>query len=282
MKCVPNLRDRRLISTLADDLRSKFSKFKGGSVVLTKDEGSGVARIRIDNPSKRNSMSGEMMVQLHDAVTELQDWKNGKAVILHGTDGFFCSGADLDMVKDINTPEQGAQMATIMHAALTGLHELPLISVAVVEGRALGGGAEMITACDFRLMVQGAEVQFVHVRMGLVPGWGGTTRLVHLLGAKMALHILTSGCKITGERAVAMGFAEDIVHNTDNPLLEAERWLHQYTSGNDPEIIQVAKRTIVRASNLLPADSAREELKLFASVWSGPANREALKKNIRH
>ncbi|XP_064486705.1 ethylmalonyl-CoA decarboxylase-like [Ornithodoros turicata] len=275
-------RNSRSISTLSDQLRMKFSKFKGGSVELTKDDRSGIAKVRINNPSKRNSMSGEMMVQLHDIVADLERWDKGKALILHGTSGFFCSGADLDMVKEINTPEQGSEMAAIMQASLSGLHDLPLISVALVEGRALGGGAEMTTACDFRLMVEGAQVQFVHMRMGLVPGWGSTTRLVHLLGPNTALHVLASGCKISGDRAINMGFAEGIIRDIDHPVEKAEMWLEQYTTGNTPEIVQVVKKTIVNARSVLPAESFKEERKLFASVWGGPANKAALESKIKH
>lgn len=152
----------RPLATLPDDLRSKFLGLKGGSIQLTKDDHTGIAELQFSNPSKRNSFSGEMMVKLHDAVTELRSWKEGKGLVFHSGGGsVFCSGGDLDMMKALNTPEQGAQMATIMHAALMGLRDLPLISVALVEGRALGGGAELTTACDFRILVPGAEIQFV-------------------------------------------------------------------------------------------------------------------------
>ncbi|XP_077546179.1 ethylmalonyl-CoA decarboxylase-like [Haemaphysalis longicornis] len=272
----------RPLATLPDDLRSKFLGLKGGSIQLTKDDHTGIAELQFSNPSKRNSFSGEMMVKLHDAVTELRSWKEGKGLVFHSGGGsVFCSGGDLDMMKALNTPEQGAQMATIMHAALMGLRDLPLISVALVEGRALGGGAELTTACDFRILVPGAEIQFVQVRMGLIPGWGGITRLVRLLGPSEALKLISSGRKISAEEALELGLADDILQSYESPLLEAKKWLGRYIAG-DAHVVRTLKETIVRSRELSTVDSLREELKLFSTVWSGPANREALKRNIKH
>lgn len=272
----------RPLATLPDDLRSKFLGLKGGSIQLTKDDHTGIAELQFSNPSKRNSFSGEMMVKLHDAVTELRSWKEGKGLVFHSGGGsVFCSGGDLDMMKALNTPEQGAQMATIMHAALMGLRDLPLISVALVEGRALGGGAELTTACDFRILVPGAEIQFVQVRMGLIPGWGGITRLVRLLGPSEALKLVSSGRKVSAEEALELGLADDILQSYESPLLEAKKWLGRYIAG-DAHVVRTLKETIVRSRELSTVDSLREELKLFSTVWSGPANREALKRNIKH
>lgn len=272
----------RPLATLPDDLRSKFLGLKGGSIQLTKDDHTGIAELQFSNPSKRNSFSGEMMVKLHDAVAELRSWKEGKGLVFHSGGGsVFCSGGDLDMMKALNTPEQGAQMATIMHAALMGLRDLPLISVALVEGRALGGGAELTTACDFRILVPGAEIQFVQVRMGLIPGWGGITRLVRLLGSSEALKLISSGRKISAEEALELGLADDILQSYESPLLEAKKWLGRYIAG-DAHVVRTLKETIVRSRELSTVDSLREELKLFSTVWSGPANREALKRNIKH
>lgn len=272
----------RPLATLPDDLRSKFLGLKGGSIQLTKDDHTGIAELQFSNPSKRNSFSGEMMVKLHDAVAELRSWKEGKGLVFHSGGGsVFCSGGDLDMMKALNTPEQGAQMATIMHAALMGLRNLPLISVALVEGRALGGGAELTTACDFRILVPGAEIQFVQVRMGLIPGWGGITRLVRLLGPSEALKLISSGRKISAEEALDLGLADDILQSYESPLLEAKKWLGRYIAG-DAHVVRTLKETIVRSRELSTVDSLREELKLFSTVWSGPANREALKRNIKH
>uniref|UniRef100_A0A131Z2J3 Ethylmalonyl-CoA/methylmalonyl-CoA decarboxylase n=1 Tax=Rhipicephalus appendiculatus TaxID=34631 RepID=A0A131Z2J3_RHIAP len=217
---VKNVPGYRRLTTLSDELRSKFSAFKGGTVELTKDDRTGIAEVHFSNPTKRNSFSGHMMVQLHDVVRELHSWKEG-------------------------------------------------------------GGAELTTACDFRVMVPGSEIQFVQVRMGLVPGWGGTTRLVRLLGAHEALELLASSRKVGAEEAHEIGLVDYVLQNYESPLAEAKNWLGQYIAG-DAHVIRTLKETIVKARELSTVDSLREELRLFSTVWSGPANREALKKKLKH
>ncbi|KAH7974948.1 hypothetical protein HPB49_021954 [Dermacentor silvarum] len=280
---VRNVPGARRLATLSDELRSKFSAFEGGTVQLTKDYHAGIAEVHFSNPTKRNSFSGHMMLQLHDIVTELRSWKEGKGLVFYGGDGIFCSGGDLDMMKALNTPELGAQMATIMHSALTGTQSdfiFLLLGVNVFRCFS-GGGAELTTACDFRIIVPGAEIQFVQVRMGLIPGWGGTTRLVKLLGAHEALKLLSSGRKVGAEEALELGLVDYILQNYESPLDEARKWLGQYIAG-DAHVIRTLKETVVKARELSTDDSLREELRLFSTVWSGPANREALNRRIKH
>ena len=127
-----------------------------GEVILKKldPQRKGIAVISISNHQRKNAMTGSMMVQLAEIVDELETWNEGTAVILHGKDGTFCSGADLTFAKTILTPEQGKEMCSLMHNTLRRLGKLPMISVAAIEGRALGGGAEV----RFRRLVTG-EVQ---------------------------------------------------------------------------------------------------------------------------
>ena len=127
------------------EVRKTFKVLGNGDVKLTKLTGKqkGIAVITLLNPERKNALTGYMMVKLAEAVDELEQWQNGKALILHGSEGSFCSGGDLSVVKVINTPEKGNLMCAFMQRTLTRLGRLPLISVAAIEGRALGGGAEV-------------------------------------------------------------------------------------------------------------------------------------------
>ena len=109
-----------------------------------------------------------MMVELADHVTELGQWEAGKGLILRGADDSFCSGGDLTTVSAILTSRDGARMAQLMHDTLTRLQALPLVSLALLQGAALGGGAELATACDLRVMTDSARLGFVQVS----PFWG--------------------------------------------------------------------------------------------------------------
>lgn len=132
-----------------EEVKKKLQQFPGGSVDLQKEE-NGLGILTLNNPSKMNAFSGVMMLQLLEKVIELENWTEGKGVIVCGAKNTFSSGSDLNAVKALGTPEDGMAVCMFMQNTLTRFMRLPLISVALVQGRALGGGAEFTTACDFR------------------------------------------------------------------------------------------------------------------------------------
>ncbi|KAK2493018.1 hypothetical protein MC885_009284 [Smutsia gigantea] len=135
-----------------EDVRKQLQQFPGGSIDLQKED-SGIGILTLNNPTKMNAISGVMMLQLLEKVIELENWTEGKGLIVHGAKNTFSSGSDLNTVKALRTPEasiDGMALCMFMQNTLTRFMRLPLISVALVQGRALGGGAEFTTACDFR------------------------------------------------------------------------------------------------------------------------------------
>uniref|UniRef100_A0A3B3C9N3 Ethylmalonyl-CoA decarboxylase n=1 Tax=Oryzias melastigma TaxID=30732 RepID=A0A3B3C9N3_ORYME len=160
-------------------------------------------------------------------------------------------------------------------------HMLPLISVALVEGKALGGGAELTTACDFRLMASGSVIQFVHKHMGLVPGWGGAARLVGIVGSRNALKLLGGAVKVDSELGVHVGLADGVLkvdqeaERAETGLQQAESWLSQYTKGPAP-VIKAVKKVVLSGRELPLSEALRTEKDIFGTVWGGPANLQAL------
>lgn len=207
-------------------------------------------------------------------------------MIIYGANGFFCSGGDLNTVRSIDNSEGGRRMAILMHETFSRLQSLPLLSVAVIQGKALGGGAEFTTACDFRLMTPSAEVGFVHIRLGVTPGWGGGSRLVQIVGPSKALDIMMSGRLLKASEALQTGLVNDIIQVTDETninevLLKTNEWLSKYTK--HPTETMRAIKGIVNCSRWLPLEEAlKREVDYFASVWGGPAHQKALANNIKH
>nr|SVE88021.1 EOG090X06RW [Daphnia similis] len=227
--------------------------------------------------------SSSMMVNLWNAVNELEDWKSGKGIILHSVGETFCSGGDLNTVRQISNPDEGYKMSTLMHNTLTRLHQLPLISVALIQGKALGGGAELATACDFRLFTENGEIGFVQGRMGVVTGWGGGTRLVQLLGQHRALELLLTSRQIAAPEAVAMGLANGITKSSEltEAVEEAKQWL-QPKLCHAPQIIHALKHIVATARAVPYEESLLNERQVFAMLWGGVANKKALEQNIKH
>lgn len=168
-------------------------------------------------------------------------------------------------------------LCMFMQNTLTRLMRLPLISVALIQGRALGGGAEVTTACDFRLMTADGEIRFVHREMGIVPSWGGGTRLVELLGARQALKVLSGALPLDAARALSLGMVEEVLRASDEAscLQEARAWLGQFTQG-PPQVIRALKRSVSSSRELCLEEALQMEKELVGTVWGGPANREAI------
>lgn len=269
-----------------EEITEKLLAFPGGSIDLLKHE-SGVAVMTINNPSRMNAFSGSMMVDLEERVSQLESWTDGKGLIVQGAAGTFCSGSDLNAVRAISNPQDGMKMCMFMQNTLTRLLRLPLISVALVEGRALGGGAELTTACDLRLMASGSVIQFVHKHMGLVPGWGGAARLVRIVGSQNALKLLGGAVKVDPELGLQLGLADGILdvpeaeEGAGTQLEQAEKWLSGYTKGPTP-VIQAVKKVVLSGRELPLSEALRTEKDVFGTVWGGPANLQALASKSKH
>ncbi|KAM4568112.1 LOW QUALITY PROTEIN: ethylmalonyl-CoA decarboxylase [Fundulus diaphanus] len=245
------------------EIRGKLRAFPGGSVDLLRRD-SGIAVLTINNPARMNAFSGTI-----------------RGVVCAGT---FCSGSDLNAVRAISKPQDGMKMCMFMQDTLTRLLRLPLISVALVEGRAVGGGSELTTACDFRLMTSGSVIQFVHKHMGLVPGWGGAARLVRIVGSRNALKLLGGATKVDPELGLGIGLADGVLEADEDAgtaLQQAENWLRRYTEGPAP-VIQAVKKVVLAGRELPPTEALRTEKDVFGTVWGAPANLQALASKSKH
>ncbi|XP_063054780.1 ethylmalonyl-CoA decarboxylase-like [Engraulis encrasicolus] len=259
------------------EMKEKFSAFPGGSIDLVKEDKSGIAVMTLNNPGRVNAFSGTMMLELEERVAELEGWTKGKGLIVKGAGQNFCSGNDLNKIKAMIDPQDGMKVCMFMQNALTRLNRLPLISVALVEGKALGGGAELTVACDFRLMAPGSVIQFMHKFIGLVPGWGGAARLVHIVGRQTALKLLASAKAVDPDYGMHIGLADGLVNSTDaaGALAEAGQWLARYTKVPAP-VNRAVKQVVVSGSDLPLEDALKAEKDVFGTVWGAPANLAAL------
>lgn len=260
-------------------VRDDLSKLTGGNVDLIQDEETGIATVTLCNPTKANAITGSMMVQLADIIQGLEQWKNGKAVILSGLEegNNFCSGMDLHTANSLDKPIAGAMMCIFMQNTLSRLQRLPLISVAAILGKAVGAGAELTTACDFRLMTEGAQIWFIQSRMGVTPGLGGGTRLVGITGPRVALKILTSGVGVKGDDAFKIGLADHLLPSNVNMIKYTKDWMETYTFA--PSDVVQSIKSVVTAADELPLDLAlSREKDLFAGLWGGPSQKAAFAK----
>ena len=223
------------------------------------------------------------MTELWNIVNILGQWKNGKGIVVHSVGEIFCSGVDVNTGRQISNPSDGFKMSTLMHRTLTQLHQLPLVTVTLVQGKALCGGAELCTATDFRLFTKKGELEFSQGRMGVVTVWGGGTRLVQLVGQHKALDLLLTSRKVLASEAVEMGLANGIVNSSDlfEAVEEAKIWLREKLN-HIPQVIHGLKQIIATATAEPHEISLENERRISAMLWGGEAHKKATEKNMKN
>ena len=165
-------------------------------------------------------------------------------------------------------------MSSFMHETFSILTNLPIISVALVNGRAVGGGAELTLVPDLRAFAQTkGKLSFVEAKMGVITGLGGATRLKNLVGHSKALEILLSCRSLNSDDALSIGLCDQIVPD-ENSLSETLAWLEK--------LVQHDNRVLCALKTSLNSNSFEIERNQFAPLWGGPANKLALSKNLKH
>ena len=215
-----------------------------------------LALIVLDDPGSRNVLGPAAMAAFEAIVDELAADTDARLVAVTGAGGVFSSGAAIrehDVMAD-----GGAILTDRGNALLDRLAALPVPIVALVNGHAVGGGAELALACDWRLMAPDAELRFVHATIGLVPGFGGLGRLRQILGPAGALRMLATHEAVNGRRALQIGLADEVVPPSD--LRSRARSMAGRIAGTD--------RGAIAAAKLALAVGTREaERDAFLACW---------------
>lgn len=133
-------------------------------------------------------------------------------------------------------------------------------------------------SCDYRIFHHDASLGFVHGRMGIVPAWGGLTSAVQSLGYRTALDLMATARVVRAEEALQLGLCDAVVNSTDQAL----GWLAERTK-YDVSVVRAAKSIANHTRDCAGRQQALEyEKRVFAPLWGGPANREALSKKLKH
>ncbi len=170
-----------------------------------------VAEILIDRPEARNALNQEAMAELDAALAAVAGWDVHAVFIRGAGDRAFISGGDLKELESVREEAFALDMARRMRATLDRIPGLPMPVVAILNGHAIGGGAEVAIACDYRVAAADVKIGFTQARLGLMPAWGGIERLVLAIGRGPALSLLTTGRTIDASEAKAIGLFEEVV-----------------------------------------------------------------------
>jgi enoyl-CoA hydratase/carnithine racemase len=201
-----------------------------------------VAVLTLDRPPV-NALSGELVEDLAAGISEASD-PAVRAVVVTGSP-HFAAGADIAGFQSLMTAgASGAELGVRLSEVLCALEALEKPVIAAVRGYALGGGLELAMACDLRLVGEGAKVGQPEIKLGLIPGAGGTQRLPRLVGVGRARHLVYTGRMVDAAEAERIGLADRVVSDAAVGDV-ALAWAEELASGATAAIA-VAKRVIAR------------------------------------
>ena len=234
----------------------------------------GVAMLVIDRPGARNALALQTMDELDEALETVRLQRARVLVIRGAGEKAFCAGGDIKELESMRSESEAAAMAHRMRRTLDRIPQLAIPVMAGLNGDALGGGAELAIACDFRVAAEHARIGFPQITLGLMPAWGASERLAALVGRARALSILLGGQPMAAPDALQLGIVEMVV-----PSNMFDERLHDFAAAiaaAPPAAVAGIKSSVNAVRPHRNPELADITVEAFARTWADPAHWEAV------
>ncbi|MCG2634453.1 MAG: enoyl-CoA hydratase/isomerase family protein [Gammaproteobacteria bacterium] len=230
----------------------------------------GLLRVTIDREQKRNALRLDLLDELRETFTRYADQPELKLAVLRGAgEKSFAAGGDLQELEVYRTPEQAGEMADRGRTALDAIRQFPLPVIAALNGVALGGGAELAMACDFRLAASHARIGFVQGRLNVTTAWGGGADLINRVGPDLALRLLCRAEILSAGEALELQLLDEVAADGESldellqrsvsPLLE-----------QSPRVLRGFKAQAVASRQMGRAAQIAVERQQLVTTWVHP------------
>ena len=240
-------------------------------VRLEVDDGVGI--VRLDRPPA-NAISHAVGLQLGEAVAEAAERSDVGALVIWGGERLFAAGADIKEMADFG-PNEIRPVVAALGDAIDTLEALPKVSIAAVTGYALGGGLELALGADLRYLAEDATIGQPEIKIGVIPGAGGTQRLTRLLGPARTRRLVYTGAQLDAARALDLGLADRVLPASE--VLDVSI-AHAREFAQGPREALAAAKAAIRAAvdSSGPAGMARER-ELFVELFGSTDQREGMR-----
>lgn len=237
--------------------------------VVQLDRRGAVGVLTVNRPEALNALNGAVLDGLDQALDALGD---AAALVLTGAGPkAFVAGADIAAMRELDHGG-AASFARRGQAVLSRLEQLPIPVIAAVNGFALGGGCELAMACDLILAAPNALFGQPEVKLGVIPGFGGTQRLVRRVGEMRAKELIFSARTVKAEEAVALGLALRVA----DPVLDAAVALGEEIARMGPVAVRLAKKAIAAASDVPLGEGLHLEAEMFGLCFDTADQKEGM------
>lgn len=231
----------------------------------------GVARLRIHRPEARNALNMAVRRQLAQQVLALADEAAVRVIILAGGEKAFAAGADLRELADVGSIEL---MQRQVHKLWQAVAECPKPIIAAVSGFALGGGCELAMHADIIVAGESAKFGQPEIKVGIMPGAGGTQRLLRAVGKARAMKLLLTGDVISAAEALTMGLVSEVV--ADAEVETRALALAQTIAGMPPVAVQQIKEVVLAGADAPLSTALMLERKAFQMLFASQDQKEGM------
>ncbi len=235
----------------------------------------GVATLTLDRPVALNALDAATLRALRAAFRELDDDPGLRALVLTGAgERAFSAGADIAAMAAM-APEEGAAFSRLGHEAMAAVEALAVPVIGALNGVALGGGLELALACDLLVAAERARLGQPEINLGLIPGFGGTQRLVRRIGQTRARELIYLGHMVAAEEALRLGLVNRVVPH--ERLAEEAAKLAAELAAKAPVALAQAKRATAIAADADLETGCRFEVEAFGVTFATGDRVEGLK-----
>ncbi len=222
-----------------------------------------IATVTVNRPDKLNALNARVLEELDLVFTAFDTDRSVGAVIVTGAGRAFVAGADIAEIA-VNDAGGLERLSAVGQAIFTKIETLSKPVIAAVNGFALGGGCELAIACHVRVASEHAKFGLPEVKLGLIPGYGGTQRLPRLIGKARALRMILTGEQVDANEAHRIGLVDEVA--TATTLHEVARSIALQMTKNGPVAVARAIEAVNDGFDRLPAEAMALEARLFGSL----------------
>lgn len=235
----------------------------------------GVCRLTFDKAgASANTLSKDVLAELDEQLRAIADERPRGLIIRSGKPTGFVLGADVKEFEHITDAAEGARLAMEGQIVLARIEALELPTVAVIDGFALGGGLELALACHIRIAAEGARFGLPEVKLGIIPGYGGTVRLPRLVGRGRALELILTGEMIDAAEAYRIGLVNRVVPRAE--VRSAAEELVRRILANGPVAVGLALEAVDHGYDTAVEDALSFEAHLFGLLAATADMREGM------
>ncbi len=233
----------------------------------------GILTLTLNRPEKLNAMSTDVLTLLAARFEEAKNNSAVKAILLTGTGKAFCAGADINRLAECNA-QSGYDFACFGQAVFRQLETMGKPTLAAINGYAFGGGCELAMAATLRIASTQAQFGQPEVKLGVIPGYGGTQRLARLVGKGRALDLCLTGRSIDAQTALSWGLVTDVV--LPDALIEKSTQVLKGILSMAPQAIAGVMDVIDHGYDMSLTDALHLEAIHFAKVCASQDKKEGV------